>query len=130
PPPPSFVATLGKLHINEASLAWTDNAVQPAVSTSATANVELEHLTLGRDAEPATFALSGKVDGTLGSYSVSGQIGISKQSQGAKLDVDLRGLRAGPLAAYLPPGAAVTLQDGRLKTRVDATLAAAPAGGF
>jgi hypothetical protein len=48
---------------------------------------------------------------------------------GATLEVAADGLRAGPLAAYLPEGKSLDLKDGRIRVGLDAALGAGAAGG-
>ncbi len=127
---PPFVATLQRLRVRNGWLAWTDRAVHPAVNTTAAANLDLENVTLGRKAGPATLRLAAMAQGAADSLTVTGTFSPDPGAPAARLDVAATGLRVGPLAPYLPPGLTVALKDGRLRTTVDAALAAHPDGGF
>jgi hypothetical protein len=121
---------LEKLRVRDASLALTDRAVQPAVRTTAWAAVDLDHLTLGRPAGPAVLNVRAKATGVADELSVKGTLTTAPDHQAAHLQIAGNGLRAGPLAAYVPPGVSVGLKDGRFTTALDADLSVNPKGGY
>lgn len=121
---------LKQLRIKDAALAWNDQAVSPAVQTTAGVSLDLDNFTYGGKPAPARVALQLKASGALDLLDVKGDVTLSPSAQAAKLDVTATGLRAGPLRSYLPPGIDVTLKDGRLKTSIDAALSIHPQGGY
>ena len=98
--------------------------------TTLRASVDLDAFAYPKPAGPATLTLSAKADGSAESFDVAGTFMVTPASQQAKLNVSAAGLRAGPLAAYVPPGIEIALRDGRLKTKVDAALSLHPQGGY
>jgi hypothetical protein len=125
-----IVVSLKKLSVTDAGIHWYDAAIQPPVIVSAGASVELDNLTLGRDAGPAVLNLTAHADGVLDQLLVNGSVMVSPTSPSAKLTVSAKGVRAGPLAAYLPAGVGVSLKDGRFDTTIDAGVSQNPAGGI
>jgi hypothetical protein len=129
PASPPSVMTLKHLHIQDAALSLTDRAVKPAVQTSLTSTVDLDHLTLGRDAEPAALHVTAAIDGIIRQATIAGVVTTDPAKQGAQLDVAANGITLGPLAAYLPPGVSGDLTDGSVQLKIDAAVADNPAGG-
>ena len=121
---------LRKLSIKEGAIAWTDRASSQPVRTTLRASVDLDAFGYPKPAGPATLKLSAKADGSAESFDVAGTFTLTPASQQAQLDVSAAGLRAGPLAAYVPPGIEIALRDGRLKTKIDAALSLHPQGGY
>lgn len=124
-----MVITLGKLLVNDGSLAWSDQALMPAVNTVGRATVALDKLVIGKPADPAMLKLVAKVDGVIENATVSGVVSADSQTPSAVLDVAATGIREGALGAYLPPGMDVTLKDGQFRTKLEAALAPVKAGG-
>jgi hypothetical protein len=129
-PASPFVVMLKKLSVTDANIDWNDLAMQPPVSTSAGATVELDNIVLGRDADPATLNLTAHATGSADSLVVTGKVSAAPTAQSAVLDITATGLRVGPLAPYLPPGIGSTLKDGQFHTNIDASVSKNPAGGI
>lgn len=129
PASPPSVMTLKHLHIQDAVLSWTDRAVKPAVQSALTSTIDLDHLTLGRDAEPATLRLTAAIDGIIRQATIAGTVTTDPAKQGAQLDVAANGITLGPLIAYLPSGVTGDLSEGSLKLKLDAAVADNAAGG-
>ncbi len=115
-----------------ATLDFIDRSMTPAIPTQASVDVDLNDFRFGaRDqATPADLKLTAHVAGSVDEFIVTGPVEIAPTVQTAKLDIAGNGIRAGNLAAYLPPGLEVTLKDGRLKSHLDAELRTHPAGGL
>jgi hypothetical protein len=128
--PKPVVVSVKSLSVTDAQIGWNDLAVKPPVAVTAGASVDLQNLTLGKDADPADLKLSAHVEGSLDSATVAGKISDAPSRQTATLDITAAGLRAGPLASYLPPGVALSLRDGRFHTTIDAAVTKNPAGGI
>ncbi|MGA2501527.1 MAG: DUF748 domain-containing protein, partial [Tepidisphaeraceae bacterium] len=124
------VLTLKQLRVRDSSLGWTDLAVKPQVRTQGIASVDLDNLTLGKAAPPATLKLTAKVKDVIDSATVSGQIVTGPAAQSAVLDIDAAGVRAGALSPYVPPEVNVTLKDGRVKMHLETGLSNNPKGGY
>ena len=126
---PPVVITVGALLVDDAQLGWADQAVKPAVDLLMHSSVDVKGLTFGKDAQPATLAVTNWVDGVLQKMTVDGTIRTGTTHQSADLAIRGYGQRIGPLASYLPPTLRCTLQDGRLFADVSADITPAPAGG-
>jgi len=130
PAPGPMVATLGSLRIVDAAVAWADHAVTGDPQTTATVSVDLDNLTMGRDAPEATLKVVAKAQGSLEEMVINGKVRTSPDAQGAVLDVSAKGIKAGALAAYLPPGVKVNLTDGRFDAHVDTLISRNKEGGL
>ncbi|HEY7091094.1 MAG TPA: DUF748 domain-containing protein [Tepidisphaeraceae bacterium] len=124
-----FVATVKQFVLNDASLKWSDQLVSGGVNTSANVSAQVDGLTVGRQADPAPFKLHLTVPGSVQQLDVAGKLTTAPDTQGIDMEVTGQGLAAGPLAAYVPPGQQVSLQDGRLHALVTATVSKHPEGG-
>jgi hypothetical protein len=127
--PTPFVTVLNKLRVRGASLTWEDQAVHPAAGTTASVDVDLDHFTFGKPADPATLLLKARAGDSLDDLTVTGNVSASADSATAKLEVKAAGIRAGSLAPYLPSGVVVSLKDGRFHVNVDAAVAMHEKGG-
>ena len=89
-----FVATLKQLALDNAQLHWTDNAVTPVVNTTAYVTANVNELTVGRHAAPATFSLQVACDGVLDNLKVDGeQLDLTPGAELAKMTVTADGVR-------------------------------------
>jgi Domain of Unknown Function (DUF748) len=125
-----FAAVLKQLRVHNASIYLTDRAVSPTVQTIASVDVDLDHLTLGRPAAPATLKLTANATGIADELTVIGTLTTAPDHQAADIEITGRGLKAGPLAAYVPSGMDVALTDGRFHTKLNADLSVHPKGGY
>jgi hypothetical protein len=128
-PAAPFVATLGKLQVNDGVLAWVDQAVTPPVDAVGRASVQVEQFVFGRDAAPAAMKIIAKLDQTLENFSATGVVSPSTTSPMVRLDLSGSGLREGVLGSYLPPGTHVATVDGRFRAKVEADVAPHAQGG-
>lgn len=127
--PPSLPAfALGRLSLDGASISWSDEAVAPAVRTHLRARATLNEMELGSE-RPASFRLELGLEGALGALTAEGRFATDPRRNLAEGRLQLSGLRAGPLAPYLPPGLSIGLADGRLAAAFSAEWSAAQAGG-
>jgi hypothetical protein len=122
---------LQSLTVKSAALDLTDRAAPGPVPvhTVASADITLANLTLGRPGPPATLTFTAALTDIADRIALTGSIGTAPDSQSANLTLNISGLRAGPAAAYLPPGITVPLTDGRLTATLDALWTVHPAGG-
>jgi hypothetical protein len=131
-PPAAARATLfelGELTLAGAQVDWSDGAVAPDVATQLTVDAKLGGLVLGRPAEPATFAVDVGLRDVLDRMHLGGSISTDPDRLGATLDVAIDGVRAGPLAAYLPPGLSLDTKAGRLRLHAEAASTPREGGG-
>lgn len=126
-PPPRF--ELGSLRWSGARVAWRDAAVEPAVDTALELTVRGDQLVLGPADDSGTLQVELAVDGVLDALTVDGRFALDPDDTRVELSVSAEGLRAGPLASYLPPGVEAPLEAGRAGLRLDAQWAVAPEGG-
>jgi hypothetical protein len=129
-PAAPFVVMLKKLTVTDSNIDWNDQAIQPPVITSASATLELDNITLGRDAEPADLNLTAHAAGSADNVEITGKVSVAPTRQSAVLNVAAKGLRVGPLLPYLPHGIGSSLKNGEFQTTIDAALSKNPAGGI
>jgi hypothetical protein len=128
-PAQPLVATLEQLRVSGASLTWIDRAMMPVVNAAARADVELDRFVFGKPGEPAKLKITAKIDQMLDSFVAAGLISADPNAPRAQLDLCASGIRNGDLAAYLPSGTKITLQDGRFHGKLDAAAPIHPGGG-
>lgn len=121
---PQIVTELQSVRVHDASVSWRDQAISPAVATALHADVEL----LNRN-KRFELNLKTAVDGSIDEAHVNGQIDPNLQTPSASMNVTATGLRAGPLKPYLPPGAIVSLANGRFQTGFSASADLKNLGG-
>ncbi len=124
-----FVAVLKQFQLNNAALNWSDGFVRGGVHSSAAVSAELENLTVGRKAGPAPFKFTLSVPGSVGQLQAAGHLITSPNTEGIDMQVTGRGIRAGVLQRYLPPGIGVSLHDGQVQASVSAAISKNPEGG-
>jgi hypothetical protein len=129
-PGPSPTLALANLTLRDARLAWRDDAVSPPVDTEISLATRLAGLVVGRRSDPAALESELAIPGALEVLRVRGSLLLAPDEQAAALDVDAEDLRAGPFAAYLPPGTEIELAGGRFHTRIEAGAAKHAEGGF
>ncbi len=91
-----------------------DHGVSPHVATVLGAEVELTSLVVDAEGTRAEAAVTASVDGALEALDVHLLASLDEQASHLSARLDARGLRSGPLAAYLPPGLELALDDGRV----------------
>ncbi len=123
---------LGELRVEAARIAWNDAASSPARSAELVLDARL--LGLASDAPaPAQLDVRASVPGVADELRMVGELALrtgdaSALELGARLAA--RGLRAGPLASYLPAGLECTLASGNADAQVRLRAAAHPTGGL
>lgn len=122
--------SIERVQVDGARLAWRDAAVgDEPVETVLGCTVSLEQLDLAPGAEAAKFELTADAEGALEEARIEGTVALDPSDLRATAQVDARGLHAGALDAYLPPGVALTLADGRFRAELEARVASVEAGG-
>ncbi len=102
--------------------------MRPAVNIAPRLDADIQNFHLG-GSTPASLQISAAVPATLDNLSANGTIALSLDRQSLRLSVLGNGIRAGPAAAYLPPGIESTLKNGALRAAIDCSGAVNPAGG-
>ena len=139
PPTPLALALpafeLGEFVVESSRIDWRDEFVSPTVETALAADVRV--LGLGDRGEPAKLEARASVAGCVGSASATGELRLraastddARANASAALLLDARELRAGPLAAYLPPGIACTLKEGTFSAQLELEAATHATGGI
>lgn len=131
---PPDLATAFRWSLGEASLTgmridWRDLAVAPEVATVLALDAHATGITNAADAEAGRFDASLRAEGSVDALTLAGALRLCPDDLRATLALRGSGLRAGPLAAYVPQGTTVELQDGRLAVDAEFTLARAQDGG-
>ncbi|HEY2588639.1 MAG TPA: DUF748 domain-containing protein, partial [Tepidisphaeraceae bacterium] len=121
--------SINRLSVQDAALSWSDRAVTPPVDVEATADVTLGRFAFAADAPPADLQVRARARDIADDAKITGTVQLAPAAAAVKLDVAANGIRAGSLAAYLPPGVTCDLKDGRLNASLDAAVAENPAGG-
>lgn len=122
--------TLGLLELDQVEVTWADAAVTPAVATKFSLGAGVQSVRLdGAELSPLRAKITAALEGAVEAVDI--QIAASAGALGADVDVsfDLRGLRAGPLASYLPDTLPVLLEDGRMKATLRAQTRPLEGGG-
>ncbi len=122
-------ALLGTFRVRGLALSWRDEAVDPPLATELLVDVELGPLGLQPEPPRSELAVDMSLAGSLEALAVRGTLQLSLESQSVALKVHSRGIRAGPLEAYLPKEVQIPLQDGRFSLALDAFHGFAPAVG-
>ncbi len=128
--PAPLTAELDSLRIAHAQLWWIDHAVSPDVNASLTADVGLQHLTIGKAADPANLQIVAAIPGVIEKLDVVGKVSPAPGAQSASFNIAGDGIVIGPMASYLPPGITSTLKDGSLRLALDAKLLTAQKGAL
>jgi hypothetical protein len=131
PAPPSLpiAIALNSFTLHAAQLHWKDAAVKGTESSDASLDASLNKLIIAEGASPADIHFDATIDQSLDSVTGDGTLAIAPTRQEFEMAFKGAGLRAGPLAAYLPPGATVQLQNGQFAAALKASAAFNPKGG-
>ncbi|MBI3724741.1 DUF748 domain-containing protein, partial [bacterium] len=120
---------LYKVAVTDATADFHDGAVRGEARFQASASVLLEDFVLGIRSPSATVKAELKVPGALEALTVAGRITFNPRWRGCELDIDVDGLRPGPLSPYFRDGTRLLLKDGRAHALVRARFMDNPAGG-
>ncbi len=122
---------VARVALDDVHVQFNDAAVSPAADLSAGMALHVSGFDTASPpgGAPAAFDLSLAVPGTLESLALQGDVLLTPDSQRLHAALLARGLAAGGLSAYLPPGLRCELRDGRLALQVDALHGPATAGG-
>ncbi len=116
------------LSIREGRVRWTDQALASTLDVTALCQVDLNDLTLGAAGSPAQLKAVIQAPPVADRLEVSGSLFTAPTRQGADLTIEATGLRAGPLAGYLPAGVAPGLDRGQLHLAVRGLVESGPQG--
>jgi len=94
-----------------------------------TASASLEQLVMGRQAPGARLEIALSIPGALDRLGLEGRLTADPEAPALEAVLAAEGLRAGPLAPYLPPGIAVRMRNGRLVAAIRASAAPNREGG-
>ncbi|MCP3916793.1 MAG: DUF748 domain-containing protein [bacterium] len=120
---------LDHLVLEGARVTWSDAAAEPAVETALTLGATVDGLTTERGARPLTLDVRSSIEGALDELALTGTAQLDPDDLGLDAQLALSGLRAGPLASYVPPELPILLEDGRFELQIEASSAAHPEGG-
>ena len=119
---------LGRVELSEVQVDWSDASVEPPVHATALVDAVADGLVLGHDAQPARVDLTVHIPGSLETPDAKGELLLGNERE-LKLEIAARGMKAGALASYLPPGIHSTLTKGFFGARLKATLGRHPEAG-
>ena len=120
---------LGSLRLDEAALALSDAAVEPAVQTTLRTSATLDDLVWGDTPQPLRAQAQVALDGVLETLDFAAEVTPDPAALRVQTTVEASGLDVEPLAGYFPAGIAPAVQDGRLAAALNAESAANEAGG-
>jgi Domain of Unknown Function (DUF748) len=120
---------LDSFRLNGAQLRLTDESGASPVTVTPILDVTLGRTTFIDGQVSADGRLVLVVAEEMTRLAVNAKATATADSTHVEVDIEGEELRIGDLAAYLPPGLAVTLRDGRLRSRIEATIAKAEGGG-
>jgi hypothetical protein len=129
-PAEPFMMTLHQLRLNDAQVQWSDQFIPGGAALAANVSAQLDGLTIGGDGAAAPFQARLTIPGAVGQIDLFGAVMTSPNTQGIEAHATGRGIQAGPLAAYLPPGVKLTLRDGRFDANIGASISPQPQGGI
>jgi len=121
---------LTSFRVDDLELAWADGRVNPRVETELGLSFELDDLLLGAEEDEATYDARLSVAGSVEELHASGRFLAAPRHFTAVTAIEGRGLRVGPLKSYLPPGLESTLEDGRLRLKIEGELIEEEDGDF
>ncbi|MFH2002517.1 MAG: DUF748 domain-containing protein, partial [Planctomycetota bacterium] len=120
---------LDQLRLSRAELLWSDLSVQPHVDTAIQLDLGLDSLMIGPDAKPASLQATLCVPGALDQLVLSGSFQMAPDAADAVFELQARGMRAGPLASYIPAPLKLSLEDGSFQATLHAYLSSHASGG-
>ena len=120
---------LGPLVFDGVKLRWKDRAVDPAVTTELTASGRFDGLDLGNPSAQSQLTLQLGVDEVAEQIAWTQQIEREGDRWRTEGRLEGRGLREGPLAAYLPSGIESSWEDGRVSLALHAAVEPNEDGG-
>jgi hypothetical protein len=121
---------IGSLAMRNGELDWTDNVPAPTVSIRGQASVSLNGVDLSAGAPPAKLHVSAKIVDAIDSATADGTVSCAPDLPAIDLTVDASGIRAGPIAAYMPNGLSSTFKQGHFAVGIRASAKNNPAGGI
>ncbi|MCC7015251.1 MAG: DUF748 domain-containing protein [Planctomycetes bacterium] len=116
--------------LSGARLRWRDAVHSPELVCEVHGDARLDALRIDADAAPAPFSLSAVVEGALDELAIQGEIAAAADALRVHAELDARGMRAGPLAAYLAPTLDLEWNAASARAEVDASVAAHAQGGI
>ncbi|MCB9907389.1 MAG: DUF748 domain-containing protein [Planctomycetes bacterium] len=129
-PKPATQFHLGTLRGMAWTVDWIDQSVAPTVETQLVVDLGLDewHWPQGEHKDgQAQLAL--RVAGSLEQLTLASQVHLDPSDLGLSAQLAIDGLRAGPLAAYLPPTIEAPLAAGQLRWNLQGHWATAESGG-
>lgn len=123
------VVVLKKLAISQAAFDWEDQAARMPVKAKGILDMNLDGLTLGRPSDPATLTMKVSVPGSLDEFTMHGTLMTQPEHQGAHLEMQAKGLNAGPFLGYLPENIEPKIVDGQIHAVVDSEVTPNAEGG-
>ncbi|MDW8262767.1 MAG: DUF748 domain-containing protein, partial [Phycisphaerales bacterium] len=126
--PLAIPVNLPSASVRAAQLDWTDEMAGVAVGV--TADVSLAGLRVAQDLRPGKLQVKLGAGQLARDISLAGDLTLSPRQAGFSGQITADGLKPGPLAAYLPAGAGLSLSEGKFRVRLDAGLGMAAAGGY
>ncbi|MHC4861213.1 MAG: DUF748 domain-containing protein, partial [Planctomycetota bacterium] len=98
-----------------------------AVTLTPVVSASVWGLFIGEDPRPFGFRALAEIGE--GKVRIEGDASLSAGGASTSAEIDAEGIGPDPLSAFLPPGMAITLADGRLEAKVVADVEAHPDGG-
>ena len=131
PGAPGASLVIDRIALTDLTATWSDAFVSPSVQTEFSARAEVLDIDLGPETptKPTRLTLEAGLAGALDSLTLEASAERGATTQSLEGSLALAGLKAGPLASYLPPGTIVTLEDGRLVAQFEASVEPAAEGG-
>jgi len=118
-----------RARIVHAAVRFFDAAADPATETSLQVDAGVDRFEMRQGARSFAFEARARVPGALHALTITGTATADPEAPRLALRLDARGVRAGPLAPYLPSGIALPVRDGRLSLRFEAEARRAEEGG-
>ncbi|MHC4390414.1 MAG: DUF748 domain-containing protein, partial [Planctomycetota bacterium] len=127
---PSF--RLDRFVVHEAGVTFVDRGALPDAAATLEPRLDVSVLGLafgGAEPAPARARVEVRVPGVLTALTLDARLGLVPGAPSVDATLAARGLRAGPLERFLPPGVESTFEDGRLDLAFRAGMTASEEGG-
>ena len=129
-PPAPKQLRLGSLAVRNAQLDWSDVALSPTLDATLSAGLELGPLSLAVGAAPVEFRATLASAENLERLECSGRFRLPPNDLALEAALTLDGLRAGPLARYLPQNVRMAPRSNHAQGSLSAALYPNAEGGL
>lgn len=130
PASPPTPVRVERIAVRDATLTWRDATTETPLELVATATVAAQSVVIGADGPPTRVEVDGRIEGVVDSATLSvACTDLDDPLRDTTASFDVAGLRAGPLATYLPDGIESALTGATLRGKAAVRARPHPEGG-